>query len=87
MDWDPFPVISCLIGIGLMVLAGRIRRRSLDRRTQDVLRRNEVLKRSARHPASSKDRMAPVIRLRKRTAGPRAPAKPRRSNVYALPRR
>jgi hypothetical protein len=87
MDWDPLPAISCLMGIGLMVLAGRIRRRSLDRRTRDLLRRNQVLKRAARVPAGSKLRGARVIRLRKRVPGPSAPTKPRHSNVHALPRR
>lgn len=87
MDWDPFPAIGCLIGIGLMVVAGRVRQRSLGRRTRDVLRRNEVLKRSARHPAGSKARMAQVIRLKKRV-GPRPVTsnRPRHSNVRVLRR-
>ena len=86
MDWDPFPLVWCLLGIGLMLLASRIRRRSLERRTRDLLRRNEVLKRSARDPAQAKRHTAQVIRLRKRV-GPTSAPQPRRSNVRALPRR
>jgi hypothetical protein len=88
MEWDPFPAVTCLIGIGLMLTAGRLRRRSLERRTEDVIRRNEVLRRATPSGPLSKRRMGNVVRLRKASRpGPGAAASASRSNVRALPRR